>query len=135
MVWSFDTAVRTLWQECRGEPIDGQQAVAHVLLNRVKDGRWGKTLAEVCLSEFKGVHQFSGWNRNDPNRVAACRLADSDPILSHLSGVLQSVTASATDPTGGATHYVNLAIVTPPWTEGATLCGKFGSQTFYKDVK
>lgn len=56
MSWEDQTVLRTLAQEVRGEPLDGQKAVAHVLINRVKDGRWGKSLASVCL--WKG--QFSG---------------------------------------------------------------------------
>ena len=64
---SFETscAIRTIWGEARGEGEPGMTAVAHVLLNRLKDGRWGTALGSVCLAPY----QFSCWNIGDPNRA------------------------------------------------------------------
>ncbi len=133
MTWAFDVAARTLAQEARGEPLVGQQAVAHVLKNRLASGRWGKSLATVCL--WRG--QFSGWYvPSDPNFAYACNLPDDDQTLSHMRSVLQVALDSDMDMTGGATHYCNLNTVAAPlWTHGATVCGKFGNQTFWKGVK
>lgn len=126
---------RTLWQEARGEPAEGQAAVAHVLINRLNSGRWGATMAEVCLSEYHGVYQFSGWMRTDPNRVLAFRLKDDDPLLAKLVATLLNA-QTGSDPTGGATHYYAPKAVkaTPAWVAGATPCGKFGNQLFFKNV-
>jgi spore germination cell wall hydrolase CwlJ-like protein len=116
----------------RGEPSEGQNAVAHVLKNRLASGRWGKSLASVCL--WRG--QFSGWYvPSDPNFSYACGLRDDDPTLLKMWKVMQKAMDEAADPTGGATHYVNLSVVRPPWIVGATHCGKFGHHDFYKDVK
>lgn len=142
MTWHIETAARTLWQEARGEPLSGQQAVAHVFWNRVRDGRWGDTLFEVCMSEYKGIHQFSGWNRSDPNRVPASRLADDDALLITLTGVVEAA-ETAPDPTGGATHYERKGVEGTSWVDGdpahgipaATFCGQFGNQLFYKNVR
>jgi N-acetylmuramoyl-L-alanine amidase len=132
MIWAFETAARTLWQEARGEPLEGQRAVAHVLVNRLKSGRWGSTLAMVCLSPL----QFSGWNLHDPNRMAAAALPDDDPTLVALGAVLQAAVDGEPDPTGGAMWYYAHSMATPPaWIQGATFCGRFGNQLFYKDVK
>lgn len=139
----LSVAARTLWQEARGEPLDGQKAVAHVIANRVTDGRWGRTLAEVCLSEFHGVYQFSGWARSDPNRIAAMRLPETDTLLNSLATLIYNATNGESDPTGGATHYYAARIPAPAWVAGdpardippATPCGKFGSQLFFKNVK
>lgn len=134
MSWDFDTAARTLCQEVRGEPLEGQQAVAYVIKNRLASGRWGHTLSSVCL--WRG--QFSGWYvPSDPNFGYACGIADNDATLSHMRSVLQTALDSTTDPTKGATHYFNPAgvIQTPAWVNGATYCGQFGKQKFYKDVK
>ena len=131
MSWVFDVAARTLWQEVRGEPREGQQAVAHVLWNRVRSGRWGPNLATICL--WRG--QFSGWYvPSDPNFKAVCLLPDNDDALLALGTILQFA-EHETDPTNGATHYVNLSIVTPSWINGAIHCGKFGHHDFYKGVK
>lgn len=134
MDWNTGTAARTLWQEVRGEPLEGQIAVAHVLINRRNSGRWGNTLAEVCLSEFHGVFQFSGWDRNDPNRTQACQLRDDEPMLVHLASLIEDAEREP-DPTGGATHYFAKSIVPPLWTKDATPCGQFGHQLFFKGVK
>lgn len=140
MDWNLGTAARTLWQEARGEPLEGQQAVAHVLVNRLKDGRWGESLDEVCRSEFKGIFQFSGWNRNDPNRQSASRLADADPELMVLAGLITAAETEA-DPTDGATHYYNPLLASPEWlisvpgTPNPIFCGRFGKQLFYRGVK
>jgi N-acetylmuramoyl-L-alanine amidase len=132
MSWALHTAARTLWQEARGEPLIDQQAVAHVIWNRVRSGRWGHTLASVCLWH----DQFSGWRSIDPNFQAACGLADDDAALKDLMAIIAEA-QYATDPTGGATHYYapHGVVQTPTWVHGATPCGQFGSQLFFKDVK
>ena len=130
--WGLMTAARTLWQEARGEPLSGQIAVAHVLKNRLKSGKWGDSIASVCL--WRG--QFSGWYvPRDPNFAGACNLADDDPKLLALAEIIKAALASTTDPTNGATHYYAPSIEPPPWISGATPCGQFGSQLFYKDVR
>lgn len=135
MTFDDQIASRTLWQECRGEPIEGQKAVAAVLLNRVKDGRWGKTLAEVCLSEYKGIYQFSGWARSDPNRIKAMRLSDVDPELLAVYAILDQQRRS-TDFTGGAMWYYAVSMPKAPiWTLGAKFCGQWGAQKFWRGVE
>jgi spore germination cell wall hydrolase CwlJ-like protein len=132
MTWAMDVAARTLWQEVRGEPAEGQVAVAHVIKNRLESGRWGRNLATVCL--WRG--QFSGWfSPADPNFAGVCLLPDNDPELMKMWQVMHEVMQSWTDPTNGATHYCNLGIVHPGWIKDATHCGKFGNHTFFKDVK
>lgn len=137
-------AALTLLQEASGEPLEGQQAVAHVLVNRVKDGRWGTTLGEVCSSQYKGSFQFSGWARNDPNRERAFRTSPLDPLLQALAGLVQAALDGEADPTGGATHYFAMSMPSPPaWVAGnpangtppATYCGQFGHQRFYRNVR
>ena len=126
--WSFETAVRTLWQEARGEPDIGRQAVAHVLCNRLRDGRWGNTLACVCLAPL----QFSGWNAHDPNRAKAAALADGDPVLCELRAVLARAETAA-DPTHGAMFYYAAGIPQPEWARRMIARGRFGNQLFFKE--
>lgn len=133
MTWALEVAGRTLCQEVRGEPLEGQQAVAYVIKNRLADGRWGKSLASVCLWRA----QFSGWYMpHDPNFAYACSLPDDDKTLSHMCSVMQEALDNESDPTNGAMWYYAPQIISAPqWTIGATFCGKFGSQLFYKGVK
>lgn len=48
-----------IYYEARGEPIEGQIAVAQVTLNRVRQGRWGSTVCDVVYYKRNGVCQFS----------------------------------------------------------------------------
>ncbi len=134
----FNTAVaaRTLWQEARGEPIEGQRAVAHVIINRRNSKRWGETLSSVCLWRAA----FSGWysprgkpSVRDPNFAAATSLSDDDALLNALAAILVAAETEP-DPTGGATHYYADGTPVPDWAATGTPCGKFGHQLFFKDV-
>jgi spore germination cell wall hydrolase CwlJ-like protein len=127
--WSFETAVRTLAQEARGEPLVGQKAVAAVMVNRAKDGRWGTGLASVCL----WPHQFSGWaNQHDPNFAYACGLRDDDPVIESLRPVL-AIAIGGDDPTGGALFYYAKSIPAPAWAATMKPLGQFGHQLFFTD--
>jgi spore germination cell wall hydrolase CwlJ-like protein len=132
MSWAIETAARTLWQEARGEPAAGQQAVAWVIRNRLASGRWGHSLASVCLWRA----QFSGWYvPADPNFAGACNLADNDPLLLSMMNIITSVMAAdpASDPTGGAINYFACSMAQPPvWASTMTFCGQIGHQNFYR---
>ncbi len=136
MTWALDTAARTLFQEARGEPLIGKQAVAHVIWNRVRDGRWGSNLATVCLWHA----QFSGWwsprgnpAKHDPNFKAACVLPDNDTTLLALRTILE-VAEHDTDPTKGALFYFSNSMKSPPsWSKTMTFKGMFGNQKFWTD--
>lgn len=130
MTWDFDTAARTLWQEARGEVLDGQRAVAHVIVNRLKTRRWGSTLAAVCM----WPSQFSGWNNSsESQRVRTAELPDTDPALIHCGAVLQAA-LSEPDMTNGALYYYAPDLLTQPpfWARTMTHCGRFGTQEFFK---
>lgn len=130
--YSFMTAARTLWMEARGEDLHGQMAVAYVLVNRLKDGRWGKTFASVCWSR----KQFSCWNESDPNRMTLATLTDDDPLLVKLADILkEAYSHPELDNTKGAMWYYNPSIVTqvPAWAVGKPYL-TFGNQRFFSSV-
>ena len=52
----FDTIARTIYDEARGEGLEGMTVVADVILNR--SNGTPESLKEICLKPF----QFSGWN-------------------------------------------------------------------------
>jgi spore germination cell wall hydrolase CwlJ-like protein len=153
MMTNFDmqVAARTLCQEARGESPDAQAAVAWTIRNRLSSGRWGGSLASVCLwnahipSGGQGF-QFSGWRGQDSNFTYVCNLRDEDPILGRMRGLIAQVMDAQpdADPTAQATHYYNPDLVAEPlWVKGdpargvppATPCGKFGHQLFFKNVR
>ncbi len=130
MTWDQQIGARTLYGECRGEPEEGQRAVAHVLWNRLNDGRWGKNLASVCLSRM----QFSCWNASDPQREIMAALSDDDVTLQKLATLLMACKVSPDDPTHGALYYFSdTMIMKPKWSIGMTFKGKIGHHNFFTD--
>lgn len=131
MSWDEQIGSRTLYGECRGEPDEGQRAVAHVLWNRLRDGRWGKNLASVCLARL----QFSCWNPSDPQRALMAALPEEDATLQKLVKVLAEAEIGE-DPTRGALFYYSDSMIVPPsWAAGMTFLRKIGHHQFYTDKK
>lgn len=129
MSFSAEIAARTLWQESRGEPIAGQKAVAHVIWNRIRDGRWGPNAATVCLWR----NQFSGWLSADPNFRQACILAEDDTTLDHMRQIFAQA-ESESDPTDGALYYYAASMKNPPeWSKAMTFKGQIGAHKFWTD--
>lgn len=125
-----DYLIRTIVFEASGEPEKGKAAVAFVILNRERSGRWGDNIEEVVTHPW----QFEPWmtrrremenlSRDDPRYQSAARIADTV-----LSGQMP-------DPTAGATHFLNPIIVRqrrggslPAWARGEGQ--PIGRHTFY----
>ena len=119
---------KTIWGEARGESAKGQQAVANVIMNRVKRGGWyGATVEEVVLKPY----QFSCWNDTDPNFTKLQNLQANDP---QLAGALQlakkAYNGQLEDITGGAINY-HAKSVTPYWSKSMTKTATIGNHIFY----
>lgn len=113
----------TLVGEARGEPIQGQIAVANVIANRAKER--GLSIREVCLQP----KQFSCWNINDVNRPLLEELAkefiySSSPTekYSQLWWVVAGVVdRKINDNTKGSNHYLTSTLFAstnaPEWSK------------------
>ena len=132
---------QTLYHECRGEPVQGQIAVACVIRNRVQLSEqrprwWGVGWLGVCLQPW----QFSCWNQYTtvdnpaamlPQFLDGLYAAGQDYVGSLLwaaNGVQDGHQADVTD---GATHYHTTA-VSPAWMTELTECCKIGAHVFYR---
>ena len=133
----IDILARTIYGEARGESLSGQEAVASVVLNRVKfakcKGRywWGNTIAEVCRCPW----QFSCWNVNDPNYKILTQdlLADkSFQVCRRIA--LRAIGGVLSDQTCGATHY-HLRSLRPKWSIGKIPCAEIGNHIFCNDIE
>ena len=134
----LDTLARTVFGEARGEPPEGQYAVAHVVLNRVKRApRYGGyTITEVCRKPF----QFSCWLPDDPNYPLLLAANIQQPTFLRAFGVACMVVSGAVgDPTGGATHYF---VRQPPpgskewppaWSKAMMRTVDIGAHSFFKE--
>lgn len=100
-----DYLIRTLAFEASGETKVGKIAVAHVILNRKRSGRWGRKIADIVTSPWQfepwmtRKNEIEGLSRTDPRYLEAAEIADA-VLAGHIP-----------DPTAGATHFLNPVIV------------------------
>jgi N-acetylmuramoyl-L-alanine amidase len=106
---------RAVYSEARGESIEGQVAVAAVIINRVKSPDFPNTVEEVIFQPwaFTAVHDGQFWLQPDASAYAAARYA--------LSGW---------DPTKKALFYYNPVRVTSNWIYSRPVIGKIGKHVF-----
>jgi spore germination cell wall hydrolase CwlJ-like protein len=128
-------AVLTLWMECRGEPYEGQMAVAEVIQNRMRrhDSSDG-TVAGTVLRPY----QFSCWNTDDPQRLRAAGLEDTHPQIVQCRQAWRDVLAGQSV-VGQAVLYLNQAVVRartgrlPVWARPDTQVAVIGAHHFFTD--
>jgi spore germination cell wall hydrolase CwlJ-like protein len=125
-----DYLIRTIAFEAPDEPDEGKAAVAYVILNRKRSGRWGDNIKDVVTHPW----QFEPWmtrrkemeklSLDDPRYQSAARIADA------------VLTGQMPDPTAGATHFLNPTVVRqrrggslPSWARGEGQ--PIGRHTFY----
>jgi spore germination cell wall hydrolase CwlJ-like protein len=110
--------IRTVWGEAHNQPQVGRIAVAAVILNRLKTGRYGGSVRAVVLAP----KQFEPWMRRrcqlvrltprspgwgEAARAVDAALAGEDPTAAGIGPAL-----SANDPREpGASHFANEATV------------------------
>jgi len=130
----FIDMARTIWGEARGEGYDGKLAVAHVIRNRWKSGKWfgAGTISATCRKPY----QFSCWNMSDPNRPKMMGLTLSDPALADcMYFALAAIQKYLPDNTSGSTHYLRWDLpIKPPWVDPAKSVGRVGAHEFYKGI-
>ena len=117
-----------VYHEARSEPMVGQYAVAHVVLNRVQHDRWPDDACSVVQQGYnKGKNrcQFS-WYCDGKSDTAHEEIAWARALIvadNVLSGKIP-------DPTKGATHYHAL-YVKPYWSAMLDITVTYGSHKFY----
>lgn len=114
----LDILSRLIMAEAQGEPYNAKVAVGAVVLNRVKDPRFPKTITSVIYEKSGGYYQFTpvvnGWI--DKSASAECVQAAKDA----LNGV---------DPSKGAFYYFDDS-ATNQWLWSKPLAAKIGKLVF-----
>lgn len=117
----------TIYHEARGEPREGQIAVAHVVLNRRGHADFPPTICEIVKqgAEKGGTTcQFSTWCDGRAEQKDAAELEESLEIArAVLSGELR-------DPTDGA-RWFHASGVAPAWAKRLTPTVHIGKHQFY----
>ena len=125
-----DYLIRTIAFEASGEPEEGKAAVAHVILNRERSGRWGDNIKDVVTHPW----QFEPWMTR---RREMEKLSPDDPRYQNAALIADAVLIGhMPDPTAGATHFLNPIVVRkrrggslPSWARGDGQ--PIGRHTFY----
>lgn len=133
----IDVLARTIFGEARGEPHEGLEAVASVVLNRARiseiKGRywWGNGIIGVCQKPY----QFSCWNRSDPSYQRLINVTEENiHFATCLRIARRAVFGLLKDNTKGATHY-HADYVDPYWAKGESPVKVIGAHIFYKLVE
>jgi len=141
LVWALDVIDRgdlstegqclakAVYFEARGEPLDGQLAVAQVILNRVKSPKFPNTICEVVFQNETHKHrcQFSfacDGVSDTPFEGEAWELAKRVSFVA-LSGRWEDITF-------GAKNY-HAVYVRPAWSDGLVETSQHGRHIFYRD--
>lgn len=117
-----------IYYEARSEPIDGQRAVAQVVLNRVRDRAFPKS---ICGVVYQGAERQTGCqfsftcdgSLNHPRDPAAWARAAA-VAQAALAGMVYA-------PVGAATFY-HANYVLPWWAPSLSRIGAIGTHIFYR---
>ena len=113
---------KVIHDEARGESYRGKIAIATVVMNRVKSGKYPDNICDVAYQKHKGICQFSGMCKKKRKEI------DDTSLKIAYNTVVRG---KYPDPTRGATHFHN-DTVSPAWSEIYAKTARIGSHTFYK---
>lgn len=132
----------TLYGEARGCDDAGRRAVASVIGNRLKTGRWGKTYRSVCLWPM----QFSCWQPIGGAANYAVVMAQARNLLGPTPAVLPAslraciaiadlaIAGKLEDSTAGATNYLTEILYAnhpPTWALRMHQTVRIGGHLFF----
>ena len=120
-----------VYYESRGEPIEGQYAVAEVTMNRVANLRYPNTICEAVYQEKwdylrkRYVSAFS-WTELDDNATPHGEAWERAVTVAELT-----YSGSRANALEGAVHY-HAEYIRPSWSRGKKPVARIGRHLFYK---
>lgn len=124
-------ALNIYW-EARGEDRLGQEAVAHVTLNRVESEAFPDTVCGVVKQEFpsadeeKASCQFSWWCDGKPDTPANAAVWERARYIAWAAS-----TGRIADPTDGALYFHHQQVA-PTWIAQLRHTATIGAHLFYR---
>ena len=122
----FQCLAQTIYHEARGETVQGQVAVAEVVLNRLDDPRFPKTICGVVGQGGRSGCAFS-WTCDGRSDHAGDREA-WDQAAKIARAMIDGAPRRLTD---GATFFHTIG-VRPTWTRSYQRTARIGAHTFYR---
>ena len=120
---------QAVYFEARGEPLEGQLAVAQVVLNRVADPRYPNSICEVVFQNDHRKHrcQFSFACDGKTDKPANSEAWDLAKAVAYVAK-----TGQWQDMSKGSTHY-HAIYVSPFWREHLHPTVQWGQHVFYTE--
>lgn len=110
--------------EAQGEPLLGQVAVAHVILNRQKSGKYPEDICDIIYQP----KQFTDIHKTHPNRKSK--------VWEHALIIAQmTYTGKVPDPTKGSMYFFAPKLLSKPprWAKEFIFTVQIGDHKFYKE--
>ena len=119
----FECLASAVYFESRGEPLEGQLAVAEVILNRVASGRFRSTICQVVTqpSQFSFVRR--GQIPQAPRSSAAWQRAVA---------IARIAIDNLHDVTGDDSLFFHATYVRPAWGRANARIARIGNHVFYR---
>jgi N-acetylmuramoyl-L-alanine amidase len=114
---------RLIHAEARGESFEGQVAVGAVILNRLANPHFPKTIQEVVFQKSSKVYQFS------PVGDGTINLEPDERAIQAATKAL-----SGYDPTGGALFFYNPDISADQWIRTLPVVTRIGNHVFANSI-
>jgi spore germination cell wall hydrolase CwlJ-like protein len=131
---AVDVLALTLWGEAGDRRVRAMEAVASVVMTRVRlaaqpggPAHFGQGVAGVCRAPF----QFACWHPGHPRRRALAELPEGADLGAARRIAARALAGALPDPTNGATHY-HAAEDLPRWALGQTSTAELGGLVFYR---
>ena len=121
---------RTIYWEAKGEGSAGMSAVAAVVMNRLADPAYPKTVCDV-VTDGKSAKacQFSWWCDGKPDDVE-----EPEPYAEATEIARKALNQQLKDPTDGAVSFHTTASH-PDWADKLTKTVQIGEHVFYRPAK
>jgi spore germination cell wall hydrolase CwlJ-like protein len=121
---------QAVYFEARGEPAEGQVAVARVIMNRVEDTRYPSTICGVVFQRHsvKDLCQFEfacDAHSDRPYEKAAWKMANRIAYMVRENWL--------PDPVGDAQYFHAAALAKPGWARRMVQIAHVGNHIFYSD--
>ena len=119
----FQCLASAVYFESRGEPLEGQLAVAEVILNRVASGRFRGTVCDVVTqpSQFSFVR---GGRIPEPNRASGA--------WARAVAIARIAMDNLHDVTGDQSLFFHATYVRPSWGRNSARIARIGNHIFYR---